>query len=58
MTTADKYWDDSQVIVLNTNGGTVKSNSTPDAKTGLYIPEKQATPLPAGMKMLILPVKQ
>lgn len=39
-TTADKYWDDSQVIVLNTNGGTVKSNSTPDAKTGLYIPEK------------------
>ena len=40
MTTADKYWDDSQVIVLNTNGGTVKSNSTPDAKTGLYIPEK------------------
>ena len=40
MTTADKYWDDSQVIVLNTNGGTVKSNSTPDAQTGLYIPEK------------------
>lgn len=39
-TTADKYWDDSQVIVLNTNGGTVKSNSTPNAKTGLYIPEK------------------
>lgn len=39
-TTADKYWDDSQVIVLNTNGGTVKSNSTPDAKTDLYIPEK------------------
>lgn len=39
-TTADKYWDDSQVIVLNTNGGTVKSNSTPDAKTGLYIPKK------------------
>ena len=39
-TTADKYWYDSQVIVLNTNGGTVKSNSTPDAKTGLYIPEK------------------
>lgn len=39
-TTADKYWDDSQVIVLNTNGGIVKSNSTPDAKTGLYIPEK------------------
>lgn len=38
--TADKYWDDSQVIVLNTNGGTVKSNSTTDAKTGLYIPEK------------------
>lgn len=39
-TTADKYWYDSQVIVLNTNGGTVKSNSTTDAKTGLYIPEK------------------
>lgn len=39
-TAADKYWYDSQVIVLNTNGGTVKSNSTPDAKTGLYIPEK------------------
>lgn len=38
--TADKYWYDSQVIVLNTNGGTVKSNSTTDAKTGLYIPEK------------------
>ena len=37
---ADKYWYDSQVIVLNTNGGTVKSNSTTDAKTGLYIPEK------------------
>lgn len=39
-TAADKYWYDSQVIVLNTNGGTVKSNSTTDAKTGLYIPEK------------------
>ena len=38
--TADKYWYDSQVIVLNTNGGTVKSNSTTDTKTGLYIPEK------------------
>lgn len=50
-TTADKYWYDSQVIVLNTNGGTVKSNSTRMPKLVCIFLKKQATPLPVGMIM-------